>query len=120
MLSRNFLHDGLDMNAALDYYHGEDNSLKNNSFGGSFSASQALFKKHKTLKDQDMKFTLGTAFYLYRYNLLTGDESSDVQTYFAEFGTKIVESLKIVSRYEFENSELNGFHKGTLRLVWNF
>lgn len=120
LLSHNFLIDGLDLNTVLDYYHGEDNSLQNNTFGGSFSASQALFKKSKKLKTKEMKVTVGTAYYLYRYNLLTGDESDDVQTYFADFGTKVGKNVKIVSRYEFEHNDLNGFHTGTVRLIWNF
>ncbi|EKD42779.1 MAG: hypothetical protein ACD_73C00023G0002 [uncultured bacterium] len=120
LLSRNFLLDGLDMNAVVDYYHGEDNALKNNTVGLSYSASQTFFKKNKKLKDKEIKLTAGTAFNLYQYNLLTGNEESRVQTYFGEIGGKITPNIKMVGRYEFEHNNYNGFHKADIRIIWTF
>ena len=104
---------GLELSTGIDYYRGEDSTLKNNSFGVSASAHQNLFKKK-------LRVGGGTAHYLYRYNLLAGDESRDVQVYFAEAEAKIAKPLKAKAHYEFENNDYNGFHTFTVGVTWNF
>ncbi|MBI2336165.1 MAG: hypothetical protein HYU97_05330 [Deltaproteobacteria bacterium] len=111
--SQDFLAKGLEMNATFDYYHGIDNTLKNDYYGGSFGISQQLLKKR-------LKLGAGTAFYLYRYNLLTGNESDNVQTYFANVEAKILKNLKAKAAYEFEDNDFDNFHEMKLSLTWDF
>ena len=103
---------GLSLTATGDYYHGEDSTLKNNFFGGSFTAGQNFFKKRLTV-------AAGTAYYLYRFNFATADESQNVQTYFGKIEGKLSKQLKMKSNYEFENSD-NEFHTLRLSLAWEF
>ncbi len=103
---------GLTLNATGDYYHSDDNTLKNNYFGGTFSATQ------KFLKDR-LKATLGTAYYLYSYNLATGNESNNVQTYYAQVKSKIVGGLEGRLGFRYEHSIAN-FYTGDARLIWSF
>lgn len=104
---------GLSLSATGDYYHGEDNTLKNNTFGGSFSANQDLLEKR-------LQLSVGTAFYLYRFNLFAGNESNNVQTYFARIKGKIRKDLEARIGYEFEHNILNDFHSVDARLTWSF
>ena len=104
---------GLSLSATGDYYHGEDNVLKNNNFGGSFTVTQDLLEKRLQLSG-------GTAFYLYRYNLFAGNESNNVQTYFARVKGKIMKDLEARVGYEFEHNPVNGFHSVDARLIWSF
>ncbi|MBI4211763.1 MAG: hypothetical protein HY540_03915 [Deltaproteobacteria bacterium] len=100
------------VNATADYYHGEDNTLKNDTFGGSFSLTHQPFPF--------LDVTAGTAYYLYRFNLFTGDESDDVQTYFLEANAKLRKDLKARLGYEFEDNAIDQFHSLNARLVWSF
>ncbi|MBF0493349.1 MAG: hypothetical protein HQM15_11305 [Deltaproteobacteria bacterium] len=111
--TRDFLIKGFSTSTAANYYHGEDSVLKNNYFGLNFSLNQQLLKKRLTVG-------AGTAYYLYRYNLFTGDVSNNVRTYFAEVEGKIRKDLKLKTTYEFEKNAINGFHSGRVRLVWDF
>ncbi|HSA60485.1 MAG TPA: NrfD/PsrC family molybdoenzyme membrane anchor subunit [bacterium] len=111
--TRGFLAKGLSSTLTADYYRGRDNTLKNNYFGLSFSVNQEFMKKRLVVG-------AGTAFYLYRFNLFTGDESSDVRTYFGEIEGRIRKDLKLKAGYEFEKNRINGFHSGRVRLVWDF
>lgn len=104
---------GLSFSATADYYRGEDSTLKNNNFGGSFFVAQQLLKKRMTV-------TAGTAYYLYRYNLLTGTESEDVQAYFARLEGQITKAFRLKGGYEFEHNSLNGFHTVNVSLSWGF
>ncbi|OGQ07520.1 MAG: hypothetical protein A3G32_01190 [Deltaproteobacteria bacterium RIFCSPLOWO2_12_FULL_40_28] len=103
----------LSLTATGDYYHGEDNDLSDNYFGGSFSALQSFFKKRLILSG-------GTAYYLYRFNFATGSESNDVQTYFAKVEGKLTKELKAKTSYEFEHNDINSFHTFNLGLIWDF
>lgn len=104
---------GFSLTATGDYYHGEDSTLRNDYFGGSFTASQHLFKKRLTL-------AAGTAYYLYRFNFATANESQDVQTYFGSIEGKIAKRLRVKSNYEFEHNDQNGFHTLRLGMAWEF
>lgn len=104
---------GLSLSATGDYYHGEDNTLKNNTFGASFTAAQELL-------DKRLKLSGGTAFYLYRFNLFTGNESNDVRTYFARIQGKIFKDFEGRIGYEFEDNDFNNFHSVDVRLIWSF
>ncbi len=108
-----FLVRGLTLTGTTDYYRGRDNVLKDDTFGSSFIAAQKLLNNR-------LKVSGGTAFYLYRFNLLTGNEASDVQTYFARIEGKIFKNLNARAGYEFENNPMNHFHTIDLRLLWNF
>ena len=103
----------LSLNLTADYYHGKDNTLKNNSFGTSFSAVHGFF-------DKKLNITIGTAFYFYKFNLFLGNESNNVQSYFAEVETKILAKIKTSLRYEFENNQINDFHTLELGVRWDF
>lgn len=103
----------LSLTVAGDYYHGEDSTLRNNYFGGSFSAAQSFFKKRLIVSG-------GTAYYLYRFNFATGNESQDVQTYFAKVEGKLTKKLKAKTGYEFEHNDTNGFHTFNLGVTWEF
>ena len=111
--SHNFLRKDLDLNTTFDYYHGEDNTLKNNSTGLSFFASQKFFKKRLAVDG-------GTAYYLYRYNILAGNESNNVRTYFADVEGKIVKDLKAKMKYEFEDNDLDNFQTVNTSVTWEF
>lgn len=101
------------LTATGDYYHGEDSLLRNDYFGGSFSATQHLLKKR-------LSVGAGTAYYLYRYNFATGNESNDVQTYFLNVDGKITKRLRVRSSYEFENNDYNGYHTFNLAIIEDF
>ncbi|QQR81337.1 MAG: polysulfide reductase NrfD [Deltaproteobacteria bacterium] len=111
--TRDFLVKGLSSTTTGDYSHGRDNVLKNNYFGMSFSLNQELLAKKLILG-------AGTAYYLYRFNLFTGNESSDVHTYFSEVEGRVRKNLKLKATYEFEKNRINGFHSGKVRAIWNF
>lgn len=96
-----------------DYYHSEDNTLRDHTFGGSLQVSQDLL-------DKRLGFSGGTAFYLYRYNLYSGNESSNVRTYFAAAKGKIRKDLEAKVSYEFEDNDFNNFHRTDFRLIWSF
>lgn len=104
---------GLSLTTTVDYYHGSDNTLKNNTFGVSLVASQEI-------RENQLKVSGGTTYYLYRYNLFTGNESSDVQTYFARIQAKIFKNFSGRLGYEFEDNSVNNFHTVDLRLIWSF
>ena len=104
---------GLSLSATGDYYHGTDSTLKNNHFGSSFYASQSLFKKR-------LVATAGTAYYLYRFNFATGDESHDVQTVYAKLETKITKKIKVKTDYEYEHNNFNSYHTFNLGMLWDF
>lgn len=114
--SKNFLTPGLLLSATTDYYHGEDNVLKDNSLGGSFSASYSS----KRLVNNRLKLKGGTAFYLYRYNLSAGDESDNVQTYFTSIEGKVTKKMTLKGAYEFEDNDFNNFHSLTTTASWDF
>jgi hypothetical protein len=67
-----------------------------------------------------LKVSGGTAYYLYRYNLFAGNESSDVRTYFARVQSQIFKNFSGRLGYEFEDNNINNFHTVDLRLVWSF
>ncbi|MBI2345840.1 MAG: hypothetical protein HYV03_02945, partial [Deltaproteobacteria bacterium] len=73
--------DGMSISATGDYYHGQENSLKNDMFGGSAFIAQELMNRRMTLSG-------GTMYFLYRYDLFSGQETNDVQTYFARIKGK--------------------------------
>lgn len=113
LASYGFLHEGLDLNATADYYRGTDNTLKNNSAGFSFDAAQQLF-------DKRLKLGLGTAYYLYRYNLLAGNEAEDVQTYFGSIDWALSRRFKLRGSYEFEHNSVDNFQTMRASFIWNF
>ena len=104
---------GLSVSATADYYRSDDSSFQNDNFGGSAFVAQDLFKKR-------LKLSGGTAYYLYRYNLMTGTESDDVQIYFAKVEGKVTKTVRVKSGYEFEDNDLNGFHTMNLSVIWDF
>jgi hypothetical protein len=72
------------------------------------------------LFDRRLKLEGGTAFYLYRYNFFTGNESDDVRVYYANIRGKIWKDLEARVGYEFEDNDFNGFHLTDVRLIWSF
>lgn len=104
---------GLNLSATGDYYHGEDSILNDNYFGGSFYASKGFLKKK-------LVATAGTAYYLYRFNFATGNESQDVQTIYAKLEAKVLKTLKFKADYEWEHNSLNVFHTFNLALIRDF
>lgn len=104
---------GMGLSATGDYYRGTDNTLKNNSLAASFTASQKLL-------GGKLKLSGGTSYYLYKYNLFAGDETSNVRTYFFRIDGKIYKGLSARGNYEFEQSYLRDVHQMDLRLSWNF
>lgn len=115
-LSHDALSEGLDINLAFDYYHGSQNTLKNNYFGGSFSVS----KRFKFKERKYFQLAAGTAYYLYRFNLLLGDESNDVQTYFGGVEWRIINNFLTKANYEFEHNDIANFHTLKIKMVWDF
>ena len=105
--------NGLQLSATGDYYHGADSALKNDTFGGSFLASQSLLNKR-------LKIFGGTAYYLFHYNLFTGNESDNVRTYYAGLEGEMVKNLKGKLRYELEHNTFNDFHSVNAQLAWSF
>jgi hypothetical protein len=101
------------LSLTLDYYRGRDNSLKNNYYGTSFFISQGFI-------DKRIEASIGTAYYLYRYNLFAGDESSDVQTYYARVEARIFKPLKAKISYEFEDNDFANFHTFSTGFSWQF
>ncbi|HLG18487.1 MAG TPA: hypothetical protein VI895_01560 [Bdellovibrionota bacterium] len=105
--------DGMSLSLTGDYYLGQDNELQNDTYGTSFSIAQDLLKRK-------LRLTAGTAFYLYRYNLLAGNESDNVQTYYARGTVKFLKDFEGRLGYEFETSDLDNFHTLDVRVAWNF
>ncbi len=104
---------GLSLSATGDYYHGEDSLFQDNYFGGSFYASKSFLKKKVVA-------TVGTAYYLYRFNFSTGDESHDVQTVYTKLEAKVAKHVKVKTDYEYEHNSINSFHTFNVGLVWDF
>jgi hypothetical protein len=104
---------GMSLSATGDYYHGVDNVLKDDVFGSSFNIDQALFERK-------LRLSGGTAYYLYRYNLLTGNESTDVRTLYAKVTAKLLKEFELQTGYEFETSDLENFHTVTTKGIWKF
>ncbi len=104
---------GLSLTASGDFYQGDDNTLKNDNYGGSFTASQKLFDKRLILSG-------GTNFYLYRYNIYSGNESTNVQTLFARVEGKIWKGISGRVGYEFENNDINDVSSVDVKLTWKF
>ncbi len=104
---------GLSMTVTTDYYHGRDNSLQNDNFAVSFTATQKLLGNR-------LRLSGGTQYYLYRYNLYAGHESNHVRTYFAQIRGKIFRQLEGRLGYEFEENPINNFHSLDTRLIWSF
>ncbi|GEM_PF-5702304 len=111
--THDFLNKGLAMALTANYYHGEDNVLENNYFALTFAVSQEFLKKR-------LKVGAGTNYFLYQYNLLTGNESQDVRVYFAEIEGKVLKNLKLKTSYEFETNAINAFSSGRVRAIWDF
>ena len=105
--------DGMSLSTTLDYYKGRDNVLQNDNFGLSFDVTQK-FKKGKS------KLSLGTSYSLYHYNLFTGNESDNVQTYYVRVKSKITKHLENQLGYNFEHNRFNSFHRLDWRLTWSF
>lgn len=103
---------GLTLSATGDYYRGQNNELKNNYFGGTFSATQKLFKER-------LRATIGTTYYYYAYNLYSGLESNNVQNYYAQLRAKLSGRLEGRLGYRFEHS-VNNFNTADARLTWSF
>lgn len=103
----------LSLSATADYYHGEDSTFKNNYFGGSFYASKKFLKKK-------LVTTVGTAYYLYRFNFAIGNESNDVQTVYAKVEAKLSKKLKLKTDYEYEHNSLDSFHTFNFGLIQDF
>ena len=103
---------GMDLSLTGDYYHGSDNTLRNDYFGASFLIAQMLWRDR-------LKLGAGTSYYLFRYNLLAGNESSNVQTYYADVRITPWKPLEFRTGYEFEHSGLGNFHTARARVTWN-
>lgn len=104
---------GMSLSLTGDYYHGEDNILDNNIFGLSFQGKQKLFKDR-------LKLVGGSLFYVYRYNLFSGEESDNVRTFFVGAEGKIIKRLDGKIRYEIESNRFNLFHTTEVSLKWTF
>lgn len=104
---------GMSLAATGDYFHGTDNVLKNDVFAGSFSADQEFWERR-------IRASIGTGYYLYRYNLYTGEDEEDVRTYFARVTGKIWKSLEGRLTYEMEQNSTNDFHTVDTRVTWKF
>ncbi len=105
--------NGLFLSLTGDYYHGEDNALKNNTFALSFAANQDLLEKR-------LRLSGGTSYYLYRFNLFSGNESDDVRTFFLGIRGDILKNVEAGVKYEFENNDFNNFHSADVRVTWKF
>ncbi len=103
---------GLTLSATGDYYRGQNNDLKNNYFGGTFSATQ------KFLEDR-IRATVGSTYYYYAYDLYNGIESNNVQNYYAQLRAKLSGGLEGRLGYRFEHS-VNNFNTADARLTWSF
>lgn len=103
---------GLTLSATGDYYSGQNNEVRNNYFGGTFSATQKFLKER-------LRATLGTTYYYYAYNLYTGNQSNNVQNYYAQVRAKLIGGLEGRLGYRFEHS-VNNFHTADARLTWSF
>lgn len=110
--SSDLIHQGLSLAASGNYYRGEDSMLRDNYFGGSLSAAQKLLNKKLTL-------SAGTDYYLYHFNYATGNESQDVQTFFARAEFKATKTMRLKSSYGFENSN-DAYHTLKLALTKDF
>lgn len=107
------LSHGLTLSTTLDYYHSEDNTLKDHNFGFSFDGTQRMLDERLTLN-------AGTAFYFYRYNLNLGNESDNVQTLYAGVGWNFYKTLTAKARYEFEHNDYDNFQEVNMSLNWDF
>ena len=126
LLLKNF-----NLDATLDYYQGQDNELRNDNVGTSFSAAKKFLISRNTAAKKEggkkkkrsrryLGLRGGTSYYLYRYNLSTGDESTDVQTYFGEVQWDMMEHVKLRGSYEFEDNDQGDFQTVTVKTTWDF
>ncbi len=104
---------GFSLSITEDYYHGEDNVLRDSTFGTSGLLSQKLMKDR-------IKIYGGTAFYLYRFNLLAGNEQTKVQSYFGGVEAKLTKNLTAKVQYNFEHNSISNFNVADAWLIWSF
>lgn len=76
-------------------------------------------KKKKPFKAY-VEVEAASSYYLYRYNLLTGNESDDVRTYDVNIQWAMLKDCLLKLGYEFENNRYNQFHTVTSTFIWNF
>ena len=105
--------EGFSVTASGDYYRGEDNVLKNDSVASSLTAEQLFLGKQLAVE-------AGSGYYLYRFNLFSGNESQDVRTYFGRFRYKFMKAFEARAGYEFERNAVNDFHYVDGRILWKF
>jgi len=66
------------------------------------------------------RWSLGSYYSLYKYDLLTGDERDDVRTYFLDLAFRPETLRRWSLRYELEDNDFDTFHQVRLDYAWGF
>ncbi len=67
-----------------------------------------------------LRFTVGSYYSLYKYDLFTVDERQDATTLYLKIRWKLPEDLRFDGRYEYETGDEGTFHSVLLGLTWSF
>lgn len=70
--------------------------------------------------DNTLRFSLGTAYDLFRYDAAAGEERTHVRTWYLRLDRRVSEALRFVGGYEYERNDDDEFHVFRLEVTWTF
>ena len=98
---------GLSVTGTLDLWDSNGQLLKSGGCDASYAFGQETV-------------SLGTYYSLYKFDLFTNTERDHVRTYFLRLRHAATDALTFEGNYEFEDTDLAGFHRLRLGVTWRF
>lgn len=98
----------LSLSLTGEYWDGDDDKTASAGF-------EAIWRPCDPLR-----FTVGSYYSLYKYDLFTVDERQDATTLYLKIRWKLPEDLRFDGRYEYETGDEGTFHSILLGLTWSF
>ncbi len=68
----------------------------------------------------DLKVSVGTCFFLYKYDYYASRERENVRTIYGRIRYKLTDGLRLDGRYENERNSNDTVHTAKLGLIWDF
>ncbi len=100
--------DCLSLSITGEYWDGDDDKTASAGFEADWRPCDPL------------RFTAGTYYSLYKYDLFTVDERQDATTLYLKIRWKLPADLRFDGRYEYETGDEGNFHSVLLGLTWSF
>ncbi len=69
---------------------------------------------------KELRFTIGSFYSLYKYDLFLVDEREDVTTIFLRARWQVIKNLRLDGRYEYETGDEGNFHSFWAGFTWRF